>query len=105
MKDITGLEKRSLASKYLHFHFPKLFFIYDSRVAGVLKRKLGESYQAIVNSPGVDQVYASFFCKALDERNSIEGRVKKTISPRAFDCILIHLANERLKHTAPRRGG
>lgn len=29
---ISGIEKRSLASKYLHFHFPKLFFLYDSRV-------------------------------------------------------------------------
>ena len=28
---ITGMKKRSLASKYLHFHRPRLFFIYDSR--------------------------------------------------------------------------
>src|SRR5712692_9351087 len=28
---ISGLEKRSLASKYLHFHFPSRFYIYDSR--------------------------------------------------------------------------
>ena len=28
--DLTGLEKRSLASKYLHFHCPEKFFIYDS---------------------------------------------------------------------------
>lgn len=27
--DITELEKRSLASKYLHFHCPQMFFIYD----------------------------------------------------------------------------
>jgi hypothetical protein len=32
-RDITGLEKRSLASKYLHFHFRNLFYIYDSRAA------------------------------------------------------------------------
>lgn len=29
--EITDLEKRSLASKYLHFHYPHLFYIYDSR--------------------------------------------------------------------------
>src|SRR6266704_2598979 len=29
--EISGLEKRSLASKYLHFHFPSRFYIYDSR--------------------------------------------------------------------------
>ena len=28
--EISGMEKRSLASKYLHFHVPKLFYIYDS---------------------------------------------------------------------------
>src|ERR1019366_2260152 len=30
-KKITGMEKRSLASKYLHFHASNAFFIYDSR--------------------------------------------------------------------------
>ena len=29
--NITELNKRSLASKYLHFHFPSRFFIYDAR--------------------------------------------------------------------------
>ena len=37
-KEVTGLEKRSLASKYLHFHAPKAVFIYDS----IAKRKLLE---------------------------------------------------------------
>ncbi len=31
-KEITALEKRSFCSKYLHFHLPNLFYIYDSRV-------------------------------------------------------------------------
>jgi hypothetical protein len=38
LRDLTGLEKRALASKYLHFHLPRLFFIYDSRAAGVMRR-------------------------------------------------------------------
>ena len=29
MKKLTGLERRSFASKYLHFHQPSAFFIYD----------------------------------------------------------------------------
>src|SRR4030042_2454943 len=29
--DMTGLDKRSLASKYLHFHRPDMFFLYDTR--------------------------------------------------------------------------
>lgn len=38
---ISGLEKRSLASKYLHFHVPDLFFIYDSRAVEGM-RKAGD---------------------------------------------------------------
>src|ERR1700741_48060 len=36
LTEISGLEKRSLASKYLHFHFPQLFYIYDSRAQNVV---------------------------------------------------------------------
>ena len=36
-KDISGMNKRSLASKYLHFHLPKLFYIYDSRAVKGLR--------------------------------------------------------------------
>jgi hypothetical protein len=31
LRTITGQAKRSFASKYLHFHFPKQFYIYDTR--------------------------------------------------------------------------
>jgi hypothetical protein len=34
--DISGLNKRSLASKYLHFHLPEKFFFYDTRAANAL---------------------------------------------------------------------
>lgn len=35
---ITGNKKRSLVSKYLHFHLPELFFIYDSRAVNALRQ-------------------------------------------------------------------
>ena len=34
---LTTLDKRSLASKYLHFHYPHLFFIYDTRAHEALR--------------------------------------------------------------------
>ncbi len=34
---ISGLENRSLVSKYLHFHFRHLFFIYDARAVSALR--------------------------------------------------------------------
>jgi len=36
-KRISTLEKRSLASKYLHFHRPRHFFIYDSRAVEAMR--------------------------------------------------------------------
>jgi len=36
--EISGLDKRSLASKYLHFHYPNLFFIYDTRAVTALSK-------------------------------------------------------------------
>src|ERR1035437_4794922 len=33
IKGTTGLEKRSFSSKYLHFHRPEIFYIYDSRAS------------------------------------------------------------------------
>ena len=35
---IAGQEKRSLASKYLHFHFPRAVYIYDDRVSRGIQR-------------------------------------------------------------------
>lgn len=35
-RSLTGLKKRSLASKYLHFHLPKVFFIYDTRAVDMI---------------------------------------------------------------------
>jgi hypothetical protein len=35
---ISGQNKRSLASKYLHFHVPQLFFIYDSRTLQAIRK-------------------------------------------------------------------
>jgi len=34
---ISGLNKRSLASKYLHFHVPELFYISDSRAYDAMR--------------------------------------------------------------------
>jgi hypothetical protein len=36
-RKISGLEKRSLASKYLHFHVPRLFYIFDSRAVKAMQ--------------------------------------------------------------------
>ncbi len=61
---ISGQKKRSLSSKYLHFHLRQLFFIYDSRAKRALKiisSSPAKEFYGIINNSGVDKEYANFF--------------------------------------------
>jgi hypothetical protein len=87
-ESLTGLEKRSLASKYLHFHFRDSFFIYDSRAKGVV----GQLHHERVGLDGLaehDPEYATFFrkCTALTQRFS--EQIEKPLSPRDLDKVLL----------------
>ncbi len=92
---ITGLEKRSFASKYLHFHFREMFFIYDSRAVKELKgyvRKVPKEYGHLLDPGRVDVEYAKFFCKCLHLQGIARSRYKGSpmeITPRVIDNILI----------------
>ena len=76
MRTITGLDKRSLASKYLHFHRPELFFIYDSRVAralGVCGKKMGIRLKKKDVPTKGDIHYRNFSTKALLLKSKLEA--------------------------------
>ena len=91
---ITKLKKRSLASKYLHFHLPELFYIYDSRSANKvrnLKIKIPKGLEKIINSNKVDKVYAQFYIKAFLQCEEIYQEHKKKLSPRDMDKLLLSL--------------
>jgi hypothetical protein len=47
--DISGLDKRSLASKYLHFHFEDSFFIYDSRAVNAIRMMTDRTQKEIID--------------------------------------------------------
>lgn len=94
-KKISGLEKRSLASKYLHFHLPDLFFIYDSRASHALEM-ISKKIKKYKNSTKVDKVYAEFFYHAFTTRAEIEKKLKEKMTPRHFDNMLIIMENKRL---------
>lgn len=96
---ITDLEKRSFSSKYLHFHFPDLFFIYDSRVVDSLRQFIGsvpKSMDFIFESDSIDKEYAKFVCKSFVIWNSIMEKYNIDLTLRQFDNILIDLANTKL---------
>ena len=99
---LTGLEKRSFCSKYLHFHLPNLFPIYDSRVVSSLRKLIAITpvrFSKILKSNQVDNEYAKFACKSLAVRQDIEESFGIALSLREFDTLLIKFANDELNES------
>lgn len=95
--EISGLEKRSLGSKYLHFHKPDLFFIYDSRAVNALskiKAYVPKDYKLLSKSHDIDEQYAKYCLKSLIVKKDIERKIGKTITIRQFDKILMRIAED-----------
>ena len=92
---ITGLEKRSFASKYLHFHFRYNFFIYDKRAVDGIKRyitRVPKQYSQYVDPKKTDVEYAKFFCKCLclqDRIKQIYTKAPEMITLRRIDTMLL----------------
>ncbi|KAF2339083.1 hypothetical protein [Flavobacterium nitrogenifigens] len=93
---ITEQNKRSLVSKYLHFHLPELFFIYDTRAVEALrnyKTKVPSSLKHIIELENVDIEYAKFFCKCYELQKEIQEKFSLNFSIRHLDNLLIENAN------------
>ena len=87
-KKITGKENRSLASKYLHFHQPKAFFIYDS-IANKKIRELLKGQRFKVPTE-FDSSYAEFVYRCLWYRdNDFEQSLGRKSTPRELDTHLL----------------
>jgi hypothetical protein len=94
---ITGLEKRSLASKYLHFHVPRLFFIYDTRAVSGLRavsNVVGRA-SASESRKSSDATYWTFASKCLCLRRHVETEYGVTLAPRQLDNLLLLLHESR----------
>lgn len=92
LRDLTGLEKRSLASKYLHFHLPRLFFIFDGRAQRMM-RLVSPVVRRRPDLPalGGDPQYETFVASALALRGQLEGRFGVQLTPRRLDRVLLAL--------------
>ncbi len=90
LKKATGIEKRSLASKYLHFHMPNGFFIYDS-IANTKVRKILKPIKPRFDiSKSHDDDYESFALRCLYYRDNIyEPRHGFSATPRQIDMSLL----------------
>lgn len=97
LNKITAMDKRSLSSKYLHFHCPRLFYIYDSRaVKGlrILKKKLQNKLKnKILKDKKYDKEYSRFYMACLDIHKEIITKYKIRLSIRQFDNLLISIAD------------
>jgi len=92
-RKIGGDDKRSLASKYLHFHKPHLFFIYDSRANKGLS-KLSPILPRATRTVGLgDNTYRKFVEKCVSLRAHVASRFTDgDLSTRQLDQLLLLLA-------------
>lgn len=97
--EITKLEKRSLASKYLHFHFRDLFFIYDSRSVAAIRKVTpsSEKYLQGFSLKEFDKEYANFFRRCLWLQKALRHQYGRELSPRDLDKILLYVADSPKK--------
>lgn len=96
LKTITALDKRSFSSKYLHFHLPNLFFIYDSRaVIALRKLNLTRTGSATTFHP-FDKEYAPFVSKCKVLLKHIRTNYNLQLSPRQLDNLLLQIANKEI---------
>lgn len=96
--DITKLDKRSFCSKYLHFHLPHLFFIYDSRAVMAMRHfssRLSKQLKDLADRENTDKEYSNFFYKCYQLRQIIYEEQNILLTPRQVDNLLIETANNK----------
>jgi formylmethanofuran dehydrogenase subunit E-like metal-binding protein len=95
--EITDKSKRSLVSKYLHFHSPETVFIYDSIANKSIRVLLSKEKTNFNYIKGYDNAYSLFVVRCLYLRDKvIEPKIGKTVSPRFIDKVLLSPINEKL---------
>ncbi|PHX74462.1 MAG: hypothetical protein CK547_03045 [Chitinophagaceae bacterium] len=98
LKKITALDKRSFSSKYLHFHLPDLFYIYDSRAVTALRQctsQVPKDLKYILEIDNIDNKYAKFYCKCFDLKRQIKKQFNINLTHRQLDNLLIEGANKQ----------
>lgn len=98
LEKITELDKRSFCSKYLHFHLPDLFYIYDSKAVSALRQFISQvpsDLKNLTTAEYVDNEYAKFYCKCYGLKRQIKTKLGIDLTNRQLDNLLIEVANRR----------
>lgn len=86
----TGIEKRSLASKYLHFHAPKAVFIFDSIANREIRKLLSPVKNKFTCNGRHDNQYEAFSRRCIFFRDNVfEQKLGALASPRRIDMHLL----------------
>lgn len=90
--EITSLEKRSLASKYLHFHCPSMFYIYDSRANQAIRKYVKLDKQRVYKHYpcGCDIEYADFCVRMIELKEWVQKKYDRVLTPRELDNFLLY---------------
>jgi hypothetical protein len=88
-EEISGLDKRSLASKYLHFHVPKLFYIFDARAVSGIREFSDVLPRASRNDGRGDNEYRKFAEKCSALVLLCKNEYGLVLSPRQLDNVLL----------------
>ncbi len=92
-RGISGQNKRSLASKYLHFHCPDYFFIYDSRATshiGTYATKDSNIFNKVtkdMKEEDYDVEYCNYYLKSF-QISKYAKECHIDLSPRDIDNIV-----------------
>jgi len=99
-QNINGQNMRSLASKYLHFHKPKYFFIYDSRAVNAIHKVTPDRRKIMLIDVNVfDSEYREFCsrCEWLQSYIKDKFKLKRKLTPRQLDKLLLKIASKLRK--------
>ena len=92
---ITNLEKRSLASKYLHFHKPNAFFIYDSRARYSITKVVPKLNQIPeIDTDDFDPEYRDFVRRCVWLRDHVQKTFGTELTPREIDKLLLMITDK-----------
>ena len=92
--EISGKDNRSLASKYLHFHAPEFFYIYDSKavknIGNYIKLDKNLKQEIMCKSSTYDKAYIDFAVKMFQLNERIENEYPDVwLTPRQLDIFLL----------------
>jgi hypothetical protein len=90
--EISGQNNRSLASKYLHFHVPQLFYIFDTRAVQALATLSIKLPKVKESGTQADTEYRPFAEKCLLLQKHIQVDYDTFLNPRELDNLLLSIA-------------